>query len=99
MIPTLQTAKRRASPTSVLIAVMPLLFSPFLKASLERKPGHHRVQDETADASALSLSGGSNLLSFFSGTANQQDGAIGVPLSLSVVGHANIVSYKSMCNN
>jgi len=82
--------------TSVLIAETPLLFSPLLKASLQGKPCHHRVQDETADASALSLSSSFNPSSFFSGAANQQDRPVWVPTSLCLPWHGHMMSYKTI---
>ena len=80
--------------TSVWIAETPLLFSPLLKASLKGKPCHHRVQDETADASALSLSGSFNPCRFLLGAANQQDRPVWVPTSLFSPWHVHIMSYK-----
>lgn len=47
------------------------LFAPFLKASFQDKPCRHRVQDESADASALSLGRNPNPFGFFSGAAHQ----------------------------
>ena len=81
---------------SRLTAEKPLLFSPLLKASLQGKPCHHRVQDETADASALSPSSGFDPCRFFLGAANQQDRPVWVATSLFLFlsWHVHIISYQ-----
>ena len=58
-----------------------LLLPPFLKPPLNGKSSHDGIQDETADASALSFGSGSDPFRFLMGTANEQHRAVWVPLS------------------
>lgn len=91
-----QPIKGRAIAMSWLTAETPLLFSSLLKASLQGKPCHHRVQDETADASALSLSSSFNPRRFLSAAANQQDRTVWVSSSLFVVWRVHMLSYDTI---